>query len=136
MTAFYEVETGNGSQDPPVEKLRYQSPPPVEREAAPADASAEWLTVKLRYKQPEEDHSSLIEVPFTGDSRDLAGANNDFRFAASAAMTAMLLRDAEGLESSRFEHAGRLATDALGEDPDGLRREFVNLVQALSRRQR
>lgn len=126
------VETGDGSQDPPVEKLRYQTDPQPASEIDPAEASAEWLTVKLRYKQPEEDHSSLIEIPFTGISRELVEAGDDFRFAASAAMTAMLLRDAEGLESSRFDHAVRLATGAIGDDPHGLRAEFVQTIDRLA----
>ena len=98
----------------------------------PADASAEWLTVKLRYKQPEGDRSALIEKPFTGQARDLREADADFRFGTSVAMTALLLRDSEGLGDIRFENAADLATSSLAADPFGLRSEFLGIIKRLA----
>lgn len=140
VTAFYEVETGDARNLPPAEVLRYSMPPEHNptREAAPAvpAANREWLTVKLRYKQPEGERSTLIEQPFTGVSRTFGQADADFRFGTSVAMTAMLLRKDAGLGNTRFADAGMLAAAALGSDPHGHRTEFVSLVKRLATRPR
>jgi Ca-activated chloride channel family protein len=104
----------------------------VRRAAAPDDR--EWLTVKLRYKQPEGDRSVLIERPFTGTARGFHEADTDFRFATSVAMTAMLLRNRDDLRGLRFEDVLDLAGSALGADPHGHRAGFIELVRHLARR--
>ena len=138
MTAFYELATGDARNLPPAEALRYgtpQAPTPAERSAATApEASREWLTVKLRYKQPEGGRSTLIEQPFAGVSRDFNAADADFRFGTSVAMAALILRQDEGLAATPFEEVGPLAAAALGSDPDGHRTEFVGLLKRLAAR--
>jgi Ca-activated chloride channel family protein len=88
--------------------------------------------VKLRYKQPEGDHSALIEKPFTGQARDLRDADADFRFATAVTMTALRLRDTEGLGNLRYENAAELANSSLAADPFGLRAEFLGIVKRLA----
>lgn len=134
VTAFYEVETGDARNEPPGGSLRYGTLP-EETPVSPA-ASREWLTVKLRYKQPEGARSTLMTRPFTGVSCDFSEADADFRFGTAVAMTAMILRETEGLEAARFEDAGRLATAALGPDPHGHRAGFVGLLKRLAARSR
>ncbi|MCX6874283.1 MAG: von Willebrand factor type A domain-containing protein [Verrucomicrobia bacterium] len=138
VTAFYEIETGDARNLPPAEALRYappQEPSPADPSAAAAPpASREWLTVKLRYKQPEGACSTLIERPFTGVSREFGETDADFRFGTSVAMAAMILREDEGLPATRFEDAGMLAAAALGPDPHGCRTEFVSLLKRLAAR--
>lgn len=131
VTAFYEVETGDGRQTPPAETLRYQEVKP-EEPAVPA--SSEWLTVKLRYKQPEGDRSTLIEHPFIGMPHAFDEADADFRFGTSVAMAGLLLRHTDGTEGSGFENVNRLAAGALGEDPHGQRAEFLGLIKRLTTR--
>jgi Mg-chelatase subunit ChlD len=132
VTAFYEIEAGDVRNRPPAESLRYGNPAVREEASPPADACAEWLTVKLRYKQPEGDNSALIEKPFTGQARDLRDADTDFRFATSVAMTALLLRDSEGMGDLRYENAAELATSSLAADPFGLRSEFLGIIKRLA----
>jgi secreted protein with Ig-like and vWFA domain len=132
VTAFYEIEPGDVRNQPPVESLRYGNPDTIAESAPPANASAEWLTVKLRYKQPEDDHSALIEKPFTGQARELRDADADFRFAAAVTMTALLLRDTEGLGNLRYESAAELASSSIAADPFGLRAEFLGIVKRLA----
>jgi Ca-activated chloride channel family protein len=129
VTAFYEVETGDGRNTPRVESLRYGTLP-QDLPPGPA-ANREWLTVKLRYKQPEGDRSTLMTQPFTGVTRDFNEADADFRFGASVAMTALILRKTEGLQTARFEDARRMASVALGADPHGHRAGFVELLERL-----
>jgi Ca-activated chloride channel family protein len=76
-----------------VDDLKYQEQPAV----APAAASGELLTVKLRYKGPdapkEQGTSSLVEFPVKDEPRPLAEMDRDFQLAASVAGFGMLLRD-------------------------------------------
>jgi Ca-activated chloride channel family protein len=136
VTAFYEVETGDASLTPPAEKLRYGTPQPADpAPAAPtASANSEWLTVKLRYKQPEGDRSTFLETPYTGTPHALAEADSDFRFGAAVAMTGLLLRGTEGTAASSFGDVRTLAAAAIGTDPHGLRAEFVRLAEQLAAR--
>ena len=130
VTAFYEVETADGRGMQPVEPLRYGNhPDPTDSDPA---ASDEWLTVKLRYKQPEGAQSILMNRPFIGVSRDFSEADADFRFGASVAMAAMILRGTEGVEGTGIGEAGRLAAAALGPDPHGQRAGFVTLIRHLA----
>lgn len=135
VTAFYEIETGD-SATPAGETLRYARPPaPKEAVASNGNDNPEWLTVKLRYKQPEGDRSALIEQPYLGQARDIADADRDFRFATSVAMTGMLLRGAEGLDvEDGYNAAAQLAQEGLDEDAFGLRAEFLSIVRRLAAR--
>jgi len=134
VTAFYEVETGDGRQSPPAESLRYQQAD-TEAQAEPGiPASNEWLTVKLRYKQPEGDRSTLIELPFVGMPRTFDEADADFRFGTSVAMAGLLLRQTEGMGESNFQDVTRIATGALGADPNGQRAEFLSLMKRVTSR--
>jgi Ca-activated chloride channel family protein len=138
VTAYYEIETGDARNMPPAESLRYDNPqqqtPSAESAALAPPANREWLTIKLRYKQPDGERSTLIERSFTGVARAFGEADADFRFGTSVAMAAMILRKDEGLDATRFGDAGMLAAAALGSDPHGCRTEFVSLLKRLATR--
>jgi len=136
VTAFYEIETGGGRHSAPAETLRYRrNTPDVPEEAASLrPVSREWLTVKLRYKQPDGDQSTLLENPFVGSPRSLDAADADFRFATSVALSGLLLRGTEGTEGCGFEDVVRIASGALGADAHGQRAEFLQLVRLLGTR--
>lgn len=134
VTAFFEVETGDGRQSPPAETLRYQQTDPEAVAEPSMPASNEWLTVKLRYKQPEGDRSTFIELPFVGIPRTFEEADVDFRFGTSVVMAGLLLRETEGTGESGFGDVTRIAAGALGADPDGQRAEFLNLIKRLASR--
>ncbi|MCH7225983.1 von Willebrand factor type A domain-containing protein [Verrucomicrobiaceae bacterium E54] len=129
VTAFYEIETTGPGGDARVDPLRYAGPVPTGIPGNP-----EWLTVKLRYKQPDSDRSTLVEHPYIGVPRSLAEADADFRFATSVAMTAMALRGSGELGTRGYWDAEAIAQEALGSDPDGRRAEFVQLLEMLSAR--
>ncbi len=119
---------------PPTDELRYLQPTTV-----PAEVSDELMTVKLRWKSPDEKKvqgtSEKVEWPVTDAGAMFADADADVQFAASVAGFGMLLRGspyagdwewatlAEQLEPLKktFENA-RL-------DAEGMRRaEFIELV--------
>jgi Ca-activated chloride channel family protein len=133
VTAFYEVETSDGNYSPAPESLRYQKTEPTEKPST--TVSDEWLTVKLRYKQPDGDKSTLIERPFMARPRAFDQADADFRFGTSVAMAGLLLRETEGMGKSGFKDVVRIARSALGADSKGQRAEFLALIERLAARE-
>ncbi|NBC17333.1 MAG: DUF3520 domain-containing protein, partial [Bacteroidetes bacterium] len=130
VTALYEVIPVGAETDTEVRDagdLKYQ-----ERDLTDAAGSADLMTVKLRYKQPDGDTSQLIEQPLTKPEApvDLAATTDDFRFAAAVAGFGMVLRDSEHRGTATPEQVLALAEDALGEDAEGYRAGFTDLVRA------
>lgn len=97
-------------------------------EGSDAAVLNELLTVKLRYKRPDGDVSTLIEVPVTDDGLTLDESSDDFAFAAAVASFGMLLRDSAHAERLTFDAVVELASTALGADESGERAEFTSLV--------
>jgi Ca-activated chloride channel family protein len=130
VTALYEIippelvgeQFGEQSE---VDDLKYQKP----REDSELTGSDELLTVKLRYKQPDGDESTLIEKPVVDDGAGLNDASGDFQFAAAVAGFGMLLRDSAYTGDATFETMLDLAAAGLEHDPDGRRAEFIELVE-------
>jgi len=123
VTALYELTLvgKKGSIDP----LRYGK----QKDAAkPAGKSDELAFVKLRYKKPDGDTSTLIEVPVAGDpAASIERADDDFRLAAAVAGFGQLLRDAGQPGTWAYQDARRLAAKA-GDDEYGYRGELVKLI--------
>ena len=125
VTAFYElIPAGQPVPGPgQVDDLKY-SPD----KSAASDTSDEILTAKLRYKQPDGDTSVRMDVPLTADQLDRE-PGRDFRFASAVAGFGMILRDSPLRGSFGYTDVLALAEPAIGEDPGGYRREFINLVR-------
>ncbi|NUN50344.1 MAG: VWA domain-containing protein, partial [Candidatus Brocadiae bacterium] len=124
VTALYEVipagvEVPGGDVDP----LKYQKPPVVE-----GNPSAELFTVKLRYKKPDGDVSEKIEVPYTPAAAEVE-PSADFHFASSVAAFGMLLRNSPHKGTANWGLVEELGKGGLGRDPEGWRKEFVELVK-------
>lgn len=100
--------------------------------ATDAAQSGEWLTVRMRYKNPDTDKANelAVEMPANGFT---SRTSDDFRFAASAAAFGMLLRDTPYRGDATFAKVRNWATGALGVDRNGLRSEFVELVNKAER---
>lgn len=105
--------------------MKYQQPVA----AAPATASKELLTVKLRYKQPQAETSELLSFPVSGPEKPLTEATVDFRFAAAVACWGMLLRNSEHKGQGNFDQVLALARSARGDDANGYCAEFIQLVE-------
>ncbi len=129
VTALYEivpvgVEAPTGSIDP----LKYQ----VTEKSAPKTKltdSKELLTVKLRYKNPDEESSNLLEVPVLANSVK-SNASPEMKFVMAVAMFGQLLRDSDYKGGATYSQVVDLARQGLEEDPHGYRREFIRLVEA------
>jgi Ca-activated chloride channel homolog len=89
--------------------------------------------VRIRYKKPAGDQSSLLEFPLPDKHAPLSQASSDFRFAASVAAYGMLLRGSEYKGAADWDLVLGLAKGALGEDRSGRRAEFVGLAEKASK---
>ncbi|MEM6967552.1 MAG: VWA domain-containing protein [Bacteroidota bacterium] len=127
VTAIYEIIPTNSSKTlaGKTDELKYQNRS-VKRWA---EADPDWMTIKLRYKRPNEDVSKLLEVTAKDQGIALAETSNNFRFSAAVASFAMLLRDAQYKGNTSYDAIHTLAKAAIGKDPNGYRDEFLTLIQ-------
>ena len=126
VTALYEVIPVGVESDAEVRgvgELRYQTT----GVAPTADASDELLFVKLRYKEPNGAQSRLLSHPV---SHEIGHASEDFRFAAAVAGFGMVLRDSEHRGAWGLADVEALAKASIGEDSEGYRAGFLQLVGA------
>jgi Ca-activated chloride channel homolog len=129
VTALYEiVPPGVDIAVPGVDPLKYQRPAP-----RAGSGSGELLTLKLRYKRPDGDDSALMEVALPDEGEAFADAPADFRFAAAVAAFGMTLRDSPYKGEADLARALAWARASLGDDTDGIRAEFVTLVERARR---
>ena len=134
VTALYEIElVGNGGEGSAgVEPLKYQPPQPKpgpEAALVDGETSRELLTVKLRWKQPEGDASTLDEVPLVDRGGAFEQASADLRFAGAVAAFGMVLRNSEYKGEATLPLVAKIAAGALGPDRGGYRAEFLDLVR-------
>ncbi len=126
VTALYEITPVGGplSADP----LRYQKV-----STGASDPGDEVAFVKVRYKLPGGNTSTLIERPVTDADRPatLDAAPEATRFALAVAAYGQKLRGDPWLGADYgWDDIVTLAKGAKGEDAFGLRAEFVKLVRA------
>ncbi|MEE2937902.1 MAG: von Willebrand factor type A domain-containing protein [Planctomycetota bacterium] len=132
VTALYELVPAGVEADaakPLVDDLKYQSKP----ELTAAANSNELMTLKLRYKRPNEGSSSLVEFPVIDDDLQFEDSDSNVQFAAAVAGFGMQLRRSEYAGSWTLADVIEVAQAAKGEDLNGLRNEFVQLAQIARR---
>jgi Ca-activated chloride channel family protein len=127
VTALYEI-TPVGSDATLVDPLRYGTDTPA-MDAGPSD---EIGFLRIRYKAPEGTVSELIETPIpTSLAVDtVAAASVDARWAAAVAAFAQKLKGSDYGGSLSWDEIRTLAQGARGEDADGYRAEFMQLINA------
>ena len=132
VTALYElIPAGSDESLKSIDPLKYQAseqPEMIGRKIRP-DASAELMTVKLRYKQPDGNTSTKVEIPVKGKVLDLEETSDNFRFSASIAEFGLILRNSEYKENASIDQVVALARESRGEDEEGYRAEFIKLVK-------
>ncbi|WP_281688427.1 VWA domain-containing protein [Pseudomonas citronellolis] len=122
VTALYEIVPKG--QKGWLEPLRYQA------EAKPAGKGDELAWLRVRWQKPEGGPSQLVERPIAASgASDLARASDDLRFAAAVAAFAQQLDGARYTGGFDLGDTLALARSARGEDPFGLRGEFLQLVE-------
>lgn len=127
VTALYEIiPVGVQSEFYAVDDLKYQST--VIRPEA--KGSPEWLTVKIRYKKPTEDVSVKMEHSLVATDITPEEASTNARWATAVAAFGMLLRESEYIGAFNADQVVALAESARGEDKEGYRAEFINMVKS------
>jgi Ca-activated chloride channel family protein len=126
VTALYEiVPAGADLAVPGAPVLKYQRPTGT----TDAAASGELMTVKLRYKQPDGQHSRLISVPVRDGGAAWGSVDGEFRFAAAVASFGMLLRDDPYRGEASWQLITRLVGHSAATHPNPRRAEFMALVR-------
>jgi len=129
VTALYEI-IPQGAKDAKdwvksVDELKYQKKQ-VRRNT---ESSDEWLTLKLRYKKPDQNNSQLMEYAIQGSVDQFEKASDDFRFAASVAAFGMLLSDSKYLGDMDYNQIQAMAKASRGVDEDGFKAEMIRLIK-------
>lgn len=126
VTAIYEI-TPVGSGGERVPPLRYGP----DKKPQPGAASGEYAFVKIRYKLPKSETSTLISraVTSANEHERIEHAPPDVRFATAVAGFGQLLRGSPYTEKLDYDQVIELARGARGEDRFGYRSEFLQLVR-------
>lgn len=125
VTAIYEIIPAGNPQGK--KELKYQS---NDTKKVDSEYRNEISEVRLRYKEPKGETSKEIKqvVSFLNTPVDGKRLSADFYFAAAVAEFGMILRNSEYKGNSSLESVMDLAEKGLGNDEEGYRLEFMNLV--------
>jgi len=138
VTALYEIiptafalnhgqsDLKTGNQHDAFGNLKYQN----NKLSAQALDSGELMTLKLRYKKPDEDKSRLLILPVLNNYVKLQYSSENFRWSAAVAEFGLLLRDSEFKATSNYAQVLELAQNAKGADLNAYRAEFIQMVQS------
>lgn len=132
VTALYEI-IPQGAKDgkkwiKSVDPLKYQKTS-TSKKAVNNAYDDEWLTLKLRYKQPKSTQSQLMKYAIKGDVKSFDEANEDLRFAASVAGFGMLLRNSDYKGNLSYDKVRSIAKKSRGNDEDGYKAEMIRLIK-------
>ena len=121
MTILYEIKM-TGEEDDDSTSLRYQSTDLSDIGAS----SNEWMTVSVRYKEPEEDESKLIYFP-VGSSCYTKAPNCDTLFAAYVAECGMIINDSEYIGNLKMKDVSKQVSKL--DLNDEYKEEFLDLIR-------
>jgi Ca-activated chloride channel homolog len=123
VTAIYEI-TPKGEKGL-LEPSRYQT-----SSVASDKQSTEYAFVRLRYKLPEQDKSTLVETPVLVKPKHTDKAvQSEVNFGVAVAGFAQLLRGGQFMENFSYDDVIKLAQKNKGTDEYGYRNEFIQLVR-------
>lgn len=124
VTALYEVVPVGVEMDlPKVDELKYQKTAKKKINGN----SNEVLTVKFRYKKPDESKSKLLVKVLK--NRENEENTENLKFSAAVAGFGMLLRDSEYKGDLTFDKVIKMAKESKGQDENGYRAEFIKLIE-------
>lgn len=127
VTALYEIiPAGVDSEFFSVDDLKYQKVIVDPK----AQSSTDLMTIKFRYKRPDQDNSKLIVHTLKNSSIPLSKTSDNFRWSASVAAFGMLLRESEYVKDFNYDKVAQLAQGSRGVDKEGYRVEFINMVKS------
>jgi Ca-activated chloride channel family protein len=127
VTAFYEIiPVGIESEFvKPITPLKYQET----TTSKTATQSTDLMTIKFRYKRPQGNKSVEMVQAVAFNPQPLDQTSNNFRFASSVALFAMQLNNSKFTKQTNWDTVLLLAKNAIGEDKENYRKDFVQLVE-------
>ena len=126
VTALYELmPVGATETTASVDPLEFQE----QKVKVTAKNNPNWISLKLRYKQPNEETSQLLRFYAQKEDLTFEQASEDTRFAVAVAGFGMLLRKSKYGSDLHFEQIIRIAKKAKGLDEEGYRAEFIQLAE-------
>lgn len=127
VTAIYEVILANSKSTQTIHQaadLKYQT-------TKVSGNETDLMTVKFRYKPIQSDQSILLEQVLKNTAiTNLGNSSDNYRFSAAVAGFGMLLRNSKFKGSATYDSVLELAKGALGNDKEGYRTEFLQMVQS------
>ena len=126
VTAIYEIIPVDSKMDVPSADLKYSDGADNEIYGDGA-YNDELFTLRVRYKDPEADESSLIDFVCKTESYSKKGSDN-LRWAASVAAFGMYLKDSEYMGDTDRKLIISLAESVEDFDTDEYKQEYVDLV--------
>ncbi|MDH3347885.1 MAG: VWA domain-containing protein [Desulfobulbaceae bacterium] len=126
VTAIYEITPTSGEPGL-IDNLRYAETPDTKK----VTKSAEYAFLKIRYKLPDSDTSTLIATPIDQDSefKEFAAVPVEMRFATAVAGFGQVLRADPFIQNFGYEQIIDISKQVKGSDEFGYRAEFINLVR-------
>ncbi len=125
VTALYEIipSSSNEAIDD-TDSLKYQK-----LSNSKDSQSNELMTVKFRYKEPNDTSSKLIVETLFDKQLPFSSTSNNFMFAAAVVEFGMLLKDSKYKGTSTYKEVIAMAKTAKGPDEDVYRSEFARLAE-------
>ncbi len=134
VTALYEI-IPIGADDiadflPGTDPLKYQENSSVKIKSGKTNYSNELLTVKLRYKLPDENKSKLITVPILNKVKELKDASNIFSFVSGVAAWGMKLRGEYYVNEFEYDDIVDWIKKSNWNDEQGYSYEMIRLINS------
>jgi Ca-activated chloride channel homolog len=130
VTALYELmPAGSDEYVPGIDPLKYQVSGGTDKRQS--DFMDEYLTIKIRYKNPDGMKSMLVVKPVKGPANSINSASDNLRFASAVAEFGMILRNSEFSGNATLESALSLAKSSRGEDEEGYRAEMIRMINTV-----
>ena len=127
VTALYEIIPAGVESEfvKNIDPLKYQKNP-----KKTSGFGDELMTVKIRYKQPGGDKSKLVSTTISNEAIEGDDTSDNFRWSSAVAAFGMVLRESEFKGDADYDLVLQLAKGAKGQDIEGYRAEFIQLVRS------
>jgi Ca-activated chloride channel family protein len=122
VTALYEIIPADSAAEVGSTDLKYQQSQVVE--------SDEWLNIKIRYKDPDQDQSKLLSLA-VDSSQESHITSESFDFASGVAEFGMLMRDSQFKGNGSYENIYGRIVGLPSVKTDPYKAEFLSLVEML-----
>ena len=126
VTAIYEIIPVDSDMDVPSADLKYSDGADNEIYGE-GSYNDELFTLRVRYKEPDEDDSKLVDFVCKTDSYSEDGSDN-LRWAASVAAFGMYLKDSEYMGDTNKRLILSLAESVKDSKNDEYKQEYIDLV--------